>query len=146
PDDRPRRRAWTIGRGAVYIVAGAFAFSIMTSFVKIAGQRLPSQEVVAARAAVSLVLSWLLLRRERLSPWGTHRRLLVMRGLLGYLALSCVFHSVAVMPLADATVIQYLYPLFTAVLATVLLGETPTLRIGVAGVASVVGTVLVAKP
>lgn len=87
----PGRATWTIGRGAIYIVAGAFAFSIMTAFVKIAGQRLPSQEIVAARAAVSLVLSWLLLRRENISPWGTHRRMLVMRGLLGYLALSCVF-------------------------------------------------------
>jgi len=142
----PGRTTWTIGRGAIYIVAGAFAFSIMTSFVKIAGQRLPSQEVVAARAAVSLVLSWLLVRRQGISPWGTHRRLLFVRGFLGYLALSCVFHSVAVMPLADATVIQYLYPLFTAVLATMLLGERPTLRIAVAGVASIVGIVLVARP
>ncbi len=137
---------WRVGRGAIYVVAGAFAFSIMTSFVKIAGQRLPSQEVVAARAVVSLVLSWLLVRREGISPWGTHRRLLFMRGFLGYLALSCVFHSVAVMPLADATVIQYLYPLFTAVLATMFLGERPTLRIAVAGVASIAGIALVAKP
>jgi len=137
---------WRVGRGAIYVVAGAFAFSIMTSFVKIAGQRLPSQEVVAARAVVSLVLSWLLVRRQGISPWGTHRRLLFMRGFLGYLALSCVFHSVAVMPLADATVIQYLYPLFTAVLATMFLGERPTLRIAVAGVASIAGIALVAKP
>jgi len=142
----PARSGWRIGRGAVYIVAGAFAFSIMTSFVKIAGQRLPSQEVVAARAAVSVVLSWLLLRRQNISPWGTHRRLLFMRGFLGYLALSCVFHSVAVMPLADATVIQYLYPLFTAVLAMVLLGERPTRKVAVAGFASIAGIVLVAKP
>ena len=137
---------WQVGRGALYIVASAFAFSIMTSFVKIAGERLPSQEVVAARAAVSLLLSWLLLRRAGVSPWGTHRRLLFFRGFLGYLALSCVFHSVATMPLADATVIQYLYPIFTAVLATVMLGESPTLRIAVAGLASLAGVVLVAKP
>lgn len=137
---------WHVSRGALYIVASAFAFSIMTAFVKVAGERLPSQEVVAARAAVSLVLSWLLLSRAGISPWGTHRRLLFFRGLLGYLALSCVFHSVATMPLSDATVIQYLYPLFTAVLATVLLGEKPTLRVAAAGLASIVGVMLVARP
>jgi len=138
--------AWQIGAGFWYVIASAFAFSIMTALVKLAGQRLPSQEVVAVRALVSLLLSWLLVRRAGVSPWGTHRRLLFFRGFLGYLALSCVFHSVAVMPLADATVIQYLYPLFTAVLATILLGEKPTLRIATAGIASLVGIALVAKP
>jgi drug/metabolite transporter (DMT)-like permease len=137
---------WQIGPGVGYVIASALAFSVMTSLVKIAGQRLPSQEVVAARAAVSLVLSWWLVRRAGVSPWGTHRGQLFLRGFLGYLALSCVFHSVAAMPLADATVIQYLYPMFTAVLATAFLGETPTLRIAVAGVASLAGITLVAKP
>lgn len=137
---------WAVGRGVGYIVASAFAFSIMTSLVKAAGQRLPSQEIVAARALVSLLLSWILVRRAGLSPWGTHRRLLFLRGLLGYLALSCVFHAVASMPLADATVIQYLYPLFTAVMATVVLGEKPTARIAVAGLASLAGVALVARP
>jgi drug/metabolite transporter (DMT)-like permease len=138
--------SWQLGRGVGFVIASAFSFSIMSALVKVAGERLPSQEVVAARAAVSLALSWMLLKRAGVSPWGTHRRLLLWRGFLGYLALSCVFHSVAVMPLADATVIQYLYPLFTAVLATVLLGETPTLRIAAAGVASLAGVALVAKP
>jgi drug/metabolite transporter (DMT)-like permease len=128
------------------VLASAFAFSVMTALVKVAGQRLPSQEVVAARAAVSLVLSWLLVRRRGLSPWGTHRRLLFVRGFVGYLALSCVFHSVAVMPLADATVIQYLYPVFTAVLAVLMLGERPTARVVVAGLASFTGILVVAKP
>jgi drug/metabolite transporter (DMT)-like permease len=137
---------WQVGRGVWLVLASALAFSVMTAFVKIAGERLPSQEVVAARAAVSLLLSWILVRRAGLSPWGTQRRLLFVRGLLGYLALSCVFHSVATMPLADATVIQYLYPLFTAVGATLLLGEKPTLRIAVAGIASLAGVALVAKP
>lgn len=118
----------------------------MTSLVKVAGVRLPSQEVVAARAVVGLVLSWLLLRRVGVSPWGHQRGLLFLRGFFGYLALSCVFHAVTSMPLADATVLQYLYPLFTAVLATAFLGERPTQRMAVAGLLSLIGVALVAKP
>lgn len=140
------RPGWQIGPGVGYVIASAFAFSVMTSLVKVAGQRLPSQEVVAARAAVSLLLSWWMVRRIGVSPWGTYKGQLFLRGFLGYLALSCVFHSVAAMPLADATVIQYLYPMFTAVLATAFLGEKPTLRIVAAGIASLVGVTLVAKP
>lgn len=139
-------KRWQVGPGVAYVVASALAFSVMTSLVKVAGARLPSQEVVAARAAVSLALSWILVRRAGVSPWGTHRGQLFLRGFLGYLALSCVFHSVAAMPLADATVLQYLYPLFTAVLAALFLGERPSLRIAGAGLASLAGIVLVARP
>lgn len=134
------------GRGVAYVATSAFAFSIMTAFVKAAGERIPSQEIVAARAVVSLVLSWALLRHAGLSPWGTRRKLLLLRGFLGYLALACVFHAVTALPLADATVIQYLYPAFTAVLATLLLGERPTPAIVVSGVAGLVGVMMVAQP
>lgn len=142
----PRPDVTGIGRGVLYIVASAFAFSIMTSLVKVVGRHLPSQEIVGARALVSLALSYAMVRRAGLSPWGTHRRLLLMRGFLGYLALTCVFHAVTTLPLADATVIQYLYPVFTAVLATAFLGERPTVAIAAAGAASLVGITLVAKP
>lgn len=142
---RPPRHSF-LGGGFLYIAGSAFAFSIMTSLVKVAGQRLPSQEVVLARALVSLALSWMLLRRAGVSPWGTHRALLALRGLLGFLALSCVFHAVTALPLADATVIQYLYPTFTALLATLLLAERPSRRTIGAGVAGLAGVALVAKP
>ena len=52
-----------IPRGARYMIVSAFAFSVMTLLVKLVGQRLPSQEIVAARAAVTLVLSYVALRR-----------------------------------------------------------------------------------
>jgi drug/metabolite transporter (DMT)-like permease len=127
-------------------VASAFAFSVMSLLVKVAGARLPSQEIVAARAFVTLVLSWALLRRARTGVWGTHRRLLLVRGFVGYLALSCVYLALTRLPLADATVLQYLYPTFTAVLAAALLGEHLGLVLAGAGVASLAGTVLVARP
>ena len=35
----------TASTGALYMLASAFSFSIMSLLVKVAGQRLPSQEV-----------------------------------------------------------------------------------------------------
>lgn len=132
--------------GSLYMIGSALAFSVMTLLVKVAGQRLPSQEIVLARAVVSLVLSYALLRREAITPWGRRRKLLVARGGLGFLALSCVYYSVTHLPLAEATVIQYLNPAFTAVLATVLLGESLGLPLLVASVLSLLGVALVAQP
>ena len=40
--------------GPRFMVVSALAFSVMSVLVKWAGQRLPSQEIVGARAAVSL--------------------------------------------------------------------------------------------
>ncbi|CAN5710214.1 hypothetical protein BH23GEM3_BH23GEM3_24910 [soil metagenome] len=54
-----------------------------------------------------LLLSYWLLRRARVPMWGTNRRLLVLRGLLGFGALACFYYARVHLPLAEATVIQY---------------------------------------
>jgi drug/metabolite transporter (DMT)-like permease len=133
-------------RGSLYMVGSALAFSAMSVAVKLAGQRLPSQEIVLARAVVSLVLSYGLLRRAGIPIWGQQKGLLLLRGLTGFLGLSCVFYSLTHLPLADATVIQYLHPTFTALFAAIFLGEALRSSIVFASFVSLMGVVLVAKP
>ncbi|MFT4569715.1 MAG: drug/metabolite transporter (DMT)-like permease [Hyphomicrobiaceae bacterium] len=135
-----------VRQGVAYMIASAFAFSVMTLLVKIVGARLPSQEIVLVRALISLGLSWVLLRRAGISIWGKNPRLLVARGFVGFLALSCVYYSVTHNPLAEATIIQYLYPAITAALATLVLGERFPRRLLLAAPVSAVGLVLIAKP
>lgn len=134
--------------GALFMVTSALAFSVMTVMVKIAGERLPSQEIVLARAIISLILSYGLLRRAGLSPWGrqSNRKWLWLRGLLGFAGLSCVYAAVTHLPLAEATVLQYLHPPITAILAGIFLGEAISGRIVGAGLMSLMGVVLVARP
>ena len=99
------------------MVASALSFSLMGVYVKQVGSRIPAAEVVLARALVSVLLSWLLVRRAGISPWGQRRGLLVLRGAIGSVALLCVYIALAELPLASATVLQYTYPTFTALLA-----------------------------
>ena len=133
-------------RGALLMMLSALAFSVMTVLVKLAGERLPSQEIVVARAIVSLALSWSLLRRAGISPWGHDRVWLWIRGLLGFAGLSCVYAAVTHLPLAEATVLQYLHPAITALLAGLFLGERITRPIVLATLLSLAGVVLVARP
>ena len=133
-------------RGALMMMLSALAFSVMTVLVKLAGERLPSQELVVARAIVSLVLSWSLLRRAGVSPWGHDKRWLWIRGALGFVGLSCVYGAVTHLPLAEATFLQYLYPSITALLAGVFLGEAISRRIIAPTAASLAGVLLVARP
>jgi drug/metabolite transporter (DMT)-like permease len=128
------------------MVLSALAFSLMVVGVKQVGERLPIGEVVLARALVSLVLSYGMVRRLGVDPWGRRRGLLVLRGLVGSAALFCVYAAVMHLPLAAATVLQYLYPTFTALLAWLLLGERLGRRVLLAMGLGWLGVLLVAQP
>src|SRR5690606_16685379 len=84
-----------------------------------------------------------LLRRAKVPPLGHHKPLLLLRGGLGFGGLVCFFYAVTTLPLAEVTVIHYLNPIFTAVLAALLLKErmgpllVGALLVGLAGVARV---------
>ena len=132
--------------GIRYMAASAFCFSVMSMLVKLAGRSLPTMEIVLARGVVILFVTRALLARRGVSPWGRRKGLLLLRGLLGFTALSCFYFALTVLPLADATVIQYTNPVWTALIAAVVLDERLR-RIEVAGtVASLVGVVLLVRP
>ncbi|MCS5705415.1 DMT family transporter [Synechococcus sp. FGCU-3] len=128
------------------MVASALAFSVMGVCVKQVGGRIPAAEVVLARAIVSVALSWWLLRRAGVNPWGQRKGLLILRGAIGTVALLCVYAALALLPLASATVLQYLYPTITALLAWLMLGEPIGKRVMAAMALGWTGVVLVAQP
>lgn len=128
------------------MAAAAFFFSVMSLLVKVAGSRLPSQQIVFARALIGAVLSGWLLRRRGVAMSGNRRGLLLLRSLLGYGALSCFFYALTELPLADATVIHYTNPVFTALLAAWLLSEGIRLRELALVLSSLVGVALIARP
>lgn len=133
--------------GLRLMVISALCFSVMSVLVKLAGRTLDSPVIVLARAGVALVLSWWGLRRLGISPWQAPRKdLLILRGVLGFLGLSCFFYALTHLPLGDATVIMYINPMFVALLAAVVLRErVGGVEIG-AVLVSLVGVVLVARP
>ena len=129
-----------------YMLFSAFGFALMAVCVKaVSGMGIPVLEIVAARALVSLAISYLDVKRKRLSVWGTHRMLLLARGVSGTLALICVYYSVTTLPLAEATILQYLNPLFTALLALLFLSEKIQRSTLICIVLSLLGLVVMVK-
>lgn len=110
-------------RGLQYAALAAFSFSLMSGLAKLAGSRLPVQEVIFIRGLVFGGLTYAMLRWKGLSPWGRERRLLLFRGLLGYGALTCFFWAVMHLPLAATTTLHFTNPVFGSILAAVVLGE-----------------------
>jgi len=109
---------------AWYMLLSALGFSLMAACVKSASNfGIPVFEIVAARAIVSVILSYIVVRQKKISIWGNNKPLLIARGTIGALALMCVYYAIATLPLAEATILQYLYPVFTACLALIFLNE-----------------------
>ena len=134
--------------GLRYMVASTFFFSLMSVLVKLGGEYgFQSAQLVFARALIALILSSWALRRARIAFWHTpHRKLLLLRGVLGFGGLSCFYYAVTALPLADATVIQYLNPLCVTLLAAWFLKERFERGVMLGLALSVLGVVLIAQP
>ncbi|EHU4915931.1 DMT family transporter [Vibrio vulnificus] len=110
--------------GVRYMILSALGFALMSASVKyVSVHGIPLFEIVAARALVSLVISYLDVKRKGISVWGNNKRWLFARGAVGTMALMCVYYAVTALPLAEATILQYVHPVFTALLAVLFLKE-----------------------
>lgn len=110
--------------GVRFMLLSALGFALMSACVKyVSNYGIPVFEIVAARALVSLVISYLDVKRKRISVWGHNKPLLMLRGAVGTVALMCVYYSVTTLPLAEATILQYVHPVFTALLGVLFLKE-----------------------
>ncbi len=86
------------------------------------------------------------MRRRRGSLRTPAFGLLLLRGSVGFVALTCFYYAVVQLPLAEATVIHFTNPVFTAVLAVPLLREPLRPSEALLALAGLVGVVLVARP
>lgn len=107
-----------------YMVLSALGFALMAACVKtVSTYGIPVLEIVAARALVSAIISYIDIKRKNIPVWGNNKPLLITRGAVGALALFFVYYGVTTLPLAEATILQYLHPVFTAILALLFLKE-----------------------
>lgn len=136
-----------LNSGIRYMLLSALGFALMATCVKSAATRgIPVLEIVAVRALVSLAISYLDIKRKRLSVWGNNKPLLIARGTTGALALMCVFYAVSTLPLAQAAVLHYTYPAFTALIALWFLKERIQFATIICIIMSIVGVIVMMQP
>lgn len=90
-------------------------FSLMNVAVKLV-PHIPAVEVVFFRSVVSLVLSVGFLKISKVSVWGKNKKLLILRGASGAMALILYYRLIQEIPLATATTILFLSPVFATIL------------------------------
>ena len=109
-----------------YLVFASLFFSLMTVCVKKVDSRINIYELVFFRSLISLLITSLILKKKEINPWGNNRKLLFLRGILGTVALVCIFYAIRNMPLSISTVIQYTYPIFISIFAGIFINEKIT--------------------
>jgi len=104
------------------MLLATFAFAVMNVFVKQL-DRIPAMEIVFFRCLVSGLICGVEVARRRTDWQGNNHILLIARGTFGTLALFTFFITLQRMPLATAVTIQYLSPIFTALIGVFILRE-----------------------
>jgi drug/metabolite transporter (DMT)-like permease len=116
------------------MVLSGLSFIVVNFFIKLLGegdgqsliaglQSYPAHELVLARSVVSLTICLAVIRHRKLALFGNNKAWLIARGLAGTIALTIFFYSIHHLPLAVASIIQYLAPIFTVFFAIALLKE-----------------------
>lgn len=142
--------------GLLLVILSSAAFASMNLLVSQSSRLgVPSFQSASVRffAQTTLSVAWITHAKQGklalLDTWlgkSNNRRLLIQRGVLGAVAMCCLFYTVSTLPLAEATCIAFLNVPFTTIIAACTLGERYTLADGIAGIASTIGVVLVVQP
>lgn len=120
-------------RGILYILLSGLSFFVVNFFVKMLGQpqealisglqKYPAHELVFARSLVSFSISFAIIKYRGLPVLGNNRKWLLLRGTAGMIALTIFFFTLHTLPLAIASTLQYLSPIFTVMIAAQLFKE-----------------------
>lgn len=120
--------------GIRYILLSGLSFFVVNFFVKILGgnstafqnfhfQSYGAHELVFFRSLISFSISAYVIKKRGIPFFGINKKWLLIRGLSGIIALTIFFFTLQKLPLAVASVVQYLSPIFTVLLAIVILKE-----------------------
>ncbi len=105
------------------MIIACMLFAITGALAKVISADMPSIEVVFFRNLIGLVMIVYSLYKKPAHQKGGHPYLLIFRGVIGTLALFAFFYNIAHINLGAAFTFSKTSPIFTALLAAMLMGE-----------------------
>lgn len=111
-----------LSKGIRYMLLATLMFAFMKVLVKYV-PHIPPAEIILFRSIVSFGFSFAALRYQKVNVLGNNRKILIMRGIAGATALILFFTLLQRIPLAAASTLSYLAPIFTTILGIFLVKE-----------------------
>ncbi|MCB1363395.1 MAG: DMT family transporter, partial [Rhodobacteraceae bacterium] len=104
-----------------------FLFTGMSAIIKATSDAVPPGEAVFFRSlfAIPVIVAWLALRGDLAQGLRSRNPMMhVRRGVLGTSSMGMMFAGLGLLPLPEVTAIGFATPVFTVILAALILGET----------------------
>ena len=139
-----------IARGIALRIAAAGCFSVMAAVLKLAsldGVVAPEMLFYRAFFGLPVVLAWVVTQPGGLAGLTTRRPLAHLgRSALGIVSILCVFQTLTLLPLADATTLSFTAPIFATLLSFLILKEAVGPRRWAAVAVGFIGVIIVMRP
>ncbi|MCD4655716.1 DMT family transporter [bacterium] len=133
-------------KGILYMGCAALFFSSMNVLVKISLRGYPFMETVFFRSFFGLIFVAGILKLRGLPLIGPRPQMLVLRGSLGFIGLSCYYYAMSYLTIADTVILNKVSPVFVMVFAYFLLAERLRPHVFVILVIALVGVYNVIQP
>jgi drug/metabolite transporter (DMT)-like permease len=134
-------------RGALWMIGATSGFAAMIVLVRQLTYDLDPLQVVFLRNAFGLLAMMPWLMSQGLGVLRTQRiHLHLLRAGIGIVAMICWFTTVSLMPLAESTALSFTAPIFTSLLAVLLLGEVMRARRWTATALGFLGALVILRP
>ncbi|KAI0808219.1 hypothetical protein C8Q74DRAFT_1231955 [Fomes fomentarius] len=139
--------------GLLLVASSQLFFSLMNVGVKVLNNLDPpvsAVELILVRMGITwiccVIYMYLMSVPDPILGPKEVRFFLVQRGVFGFVGIFGLYYSLQYLSVTDATVLQFLSPMFTAVAGAVFLHEAFSWREASAGLASLLGVLLIARP
>lgn len=134
-------------KGIMYIIASAFCFSLMNTFIRLAGD-LPSLQKAFFRNAVALIFAYIIMRKEHMKiGWKKgDGKYLFLRAFFGTMGIICNFYAVDHLVLSDASMLNKMSPFFAIVFSYLILRERINIVQFFSLIVAFVGCLFIVKP
>lgn len=131
----------------IYMILSNLAFSIMNLYVKFSNN-VPTFQIIYSRGFLNILFCFSMLssKDEIVDSNKKTNELLVWRGMLGSIGLIFLFHSLTLLPLSIAVVINMMTPLWVGILGALFFGEKFHMYQIIINTVSFIGVILILKP
>jgi drug/metabolite transporter (DMT)-like permease len=129
-------------RGILYMLTASLLFALTMAFAKILSGSMGSVEVTFWRNSIGLVVILFTAFHTPIRNSGGRPFILIFRGVIGTVALLFFFYTISITSLSNAIIYAKTEPIFTALLAFILLRERLSLTVVSAIVIGFVGVLI----
>jgi len=134
-------------RGALWMLASAVTFSVMTTLIKYLGSDYPAALQTFYRQAAGMVVLAPVILRHRGAAFATSRpSILIFRSLAGTVGMILSFYAFQKMPLADANALSFTRTLWLVPLAAFIVKEQVGVWRAGAAVVGFIGVLVMIRP